>query len=297
MFSRKLIVFGTLLLLSATAHAQVLLIPDSGTDRIWSFSPIDGSLINNAFITNDGHFQLPFNAIDSGRGTIFISDQNADAVFEYGYNGSFIQTIVDSTDGIDNIRGIAVNGNKLFVTLGAGAFNNTIQSFDLNGGSQSTFISTNLSSPFDIYFRQNDVLVSNSSSNLIQRFDFNGVFLGTWHSGAIRFPEQMQERANLNVLAAGFSTPSGVYEYNAAGVQQGVFATGLGQRGVYPLANGNYLFTGGTRVAVVNPTNGVVTDVVNLAGSAFRYIELVPVPEPTTLALFGLSALAIRRKR
>ena len=77
---------------------QVLLIPDSSEDSVRTYCPFDGSLIDPNFILSGGEMSRPFNAIDSGSGTILVSDQIADAVFEYGFDGTFLGTVLDIGD-------------------------------------------------------------------------------------------------------------------------------------------------------------------------------------------------------
>lgn len=297
-----------LFLMSTSLWAQqALMVVDSGLDRVLLLSKVDGSVINSSFIV-DASQQTCINAVQVPSGNIYISDQLAGAVYEYTLGGAFVGTVVGAPQGLANIRGIAVNNNQLYVTVASGTFANTVQRFNLNGTGQSTFItSTNLISPFDVFFRANgEVLVSNgtttgTNNSLVQRFDSSGNFLGTFQTvppptGAIRFPQQIFERSNGNVLVGGFSVPSALYEYDAAGNQVNALAPGLGVRGVYELDNGNYLFTAGTRLATVNPTSGLVTDIINNLGppaSSFRFIEpiVLAVPEPETYLLCTVVAL------
>ena len=291
------------LALSVSALARgLLLVPDSLADVVLGFDPYDGTYVGEVIPRYAG-FQTPINAIDSTRGTIYVSDQVSDAVFEFDYSGNYIRTITNlASSGVDNIRGIAIRDGYLYVTCGAGTWNNTVQRFDLDGGGRSTFASTNLSSPFDVYFRENDVLVSNSSSDDIEWFDLNGGYLGKFVDstgvGNVNFPEQIARRANGNVLVAGFSPPIGVYEYDPEGVLLRFYAFGNGNRGVYELGNGDIMFTDGNNVYRIDSGTGSL--VVLKSGGSFRFIDWSPVPEPNSIAglAFALTGvLAMRRKR
>jgi DNA-binding beta-propeller fold protein YncE len=284
------------------------MVVDSGTDRVFTASPVDGSIINPNFIV-DENLSTPIHAIDSGRGTVLISDQILDSVREYDLSGNFIRTVTDNvTSGIDNIRGIAVRGNDLFVTVGGGTFTGTVQRINLTTGARiNTFASVG-GSPWHILFRANDALISNSADDTIARVDsITGAILGTFHSSdgvnGIDFPQQMFERSNGNILVGGFSLPTGVYEYTSTGTQVAALAPGLGQRGVWELQNGEYLFTAGTRFATVNPGTGTVTDISNVLGNNLRFISLLggraSAPEPTTIALLllgGVLGMRVRRR-
>jgi hypothetical protein len=178
-----------------------------------------------------------------------------------------------------------VLGSHFYVTVGSGTLTNTIQRFNLDGTGQTTWASTNMSSPFDILFRGNDALISNSGSHLIQRYDLTGTYLDTFHSGSIRFPQQMINDGN-NIVAAGFSTPTGIYQYDASGAQIDFDAVNTGLRGVIRLGNGLILWTGGTRYGTVDPTTGSVSDLGNFTGANFQYVAaFAAVPEPATWAM------------
>lgn len=281
------------------ASGQVLMTTSSssGAQRLSTFNPFDGSLINLTFINGVGTWTTPKNAIDSGRGTIFVSDQVANAVFEYDASGNLLGTFVGAAQGLSNIRGIAVRNSQLYVTVGSGTLTNTVQRFDIGGPLNQTTWATGLLSPFDIIFRANDVLVSNSGALDITRLDFNGTILNsTWNSPTtINFVQQLQEQANGDIAAAGFSVPAGLYIFNSAGVQQSTALAGRGLRGIYRLGNGNWLFTDGGGVFTFDPISGAITQV---ASGSYQYIELSSIPAPGVGAIgLGLGLIGLRRRR
>jgi hypothetical protein len=264
------------------AQQSFLLIPDWDNDRVCAFSPVDGSLINANFIpTNRDLFDSPKHALPTPSGTILVSDQLKDAIHEFDGFGSYIRTVANlPNNGIDNIRGMAIREGKLYVTVGSGTYQNTIQRFNLDGTGQETFIGANLDSPFAIYFRENDMLISNSRNPaLIRQFDLNGAFLGQWGGTTIRFPQQItRRRSNGNLLVAGFSPSTGVYEFDAAGNQVAYYAVGA-PRGVYELQNGLIMFTDGAGVKVFDPNapNPASTVQTIFSPGNFQYIELYEI--------------------
>jgi hypothetical protein len=307
---RALLVCVSLGAVSLAGAVDYLFVPSSSgsAQKIMQFSAFDGSVVNANFIVSGQNgaptMSTPKHIIDSGRGTLLLSDQAANAVWEFGFDGSFIGTVASSAQGLSNLRGIAVRDGSLYVTLGSGTFNNTVQRFDLNNGNaQSTFISSNLSSPFDVYFRDSDVLVTNSSgTNSITRYDLSGNFLGaftTQASSAIRFPEEITpDGVGGNILVTGFSSPAGIYSMDSNGNTITTYASGLAHRGAWRLDNGNILFTISTAVGIWD-TAANVRGADALSGVNAQFVERItmPVPEPATIAALGLGLAAIARRR
>jgi outer membrane protein assembly factor BamB len=94
---------------------DVLLIPDSDGDRVWAFSAVDGSLINDAFITDPGSdngvdvFNRPLEVLLGSDGNLLVSDQFSDVVSAFAPDGTFIGVFslggVRDVNIMDNIRG------------------------------------------------------------------------------------------------------------------------------------------------------------------------------------------------
>ena len=290
MFSRSLLSLAALAVVGISS-AQNLIIPESVGDRFWLFNGFDGSLISNNLFT-DSTLGTTVNAIDSGRGTLFVSDQLNDAVYEYSYSGTRLATIAS----LDNIRGINIHNNQLYVTSN----NLGVWRYNLDGTGATQFINNTLSS-WDIHFRANDILVTDSTGNDIRRYDFNGTYLGDFYNSPgspdLNFPQQIAPDGT-NILVAGFSlTTTGIYRFDQSGNKINTYGINTGIRGVYRLGNGNILWTGGTRVGIFDVTTNTSTDVINQLSTSFRYIEVTAVPEPATLSALGLGALALLRRR
>lgn len=263
------VVFGS----ANTFAQQVLLIPDSDGDVIGTYDAFDGSLINPNFIVSAGELLTPINAIDSGNQTIYVSDQLADSIFEYDFDGNFLGVAFDVNDGIDNVRGIEVVNGELFASIGSGTFADTILRIDANGVA-SPFITGPDS--FDFLFRGFDVLVNDISDEDIDSFNPAGAFNFQFHDsdgvGGIDFPGQMHLASNSDVIVAGQLPPRGVYRYDSSGTEVAFFSTvDDAVRGVYELGNGDILYTLNGRVRTLDPTTGVSTTVAT--GGNYRFID------------------------
>jgi hypothetical protein len=294
-FLVKIWTFVFVVALANHLPGQVLVIPDSGSDRLWTFSAFDGSLINNNFAS--GSMSQPINAIDSGIGTILVTDETADSILEFSNTGSFIRVFADSSNGIDGPFGIHQHGNQIYV---ASTVNNSILRFN-SDGTGGTVWATGFGTPRDIVFRNNDVLVSESGGDDILRFDFNGNLLDTFHNSdgvnGIDFPQQLQ-LDGVNLLAAGFTAPFGLYQYDATGNQINAYTNLItSPRGVYRLGNGNLLYAGGTRVMLYDTSTLTESTIINQTGASFRFIEAVSVPEPGNLTVVWLTICAYLGRR
>ncbi|MBK8914728.1 MAG: hypothetical protein IPM64_09060 [Phycisphaerales bacterium] len=273
------------LFLACPAAAGVLLIPNTGTgfDNVWAFDAFDGSLVNNNYIAGDSNMQQVIKVVRNGSGNYYMVDETADAVFEYGANRLYIQTLANAANnGLDQPYSIALHSNQLYVSVIGGLAPNTVQRFELDGTGQTTFADLALAgagAPRDILFRAGDVLIGDSIGDDINRFSLSGSFLSTWHNSdgitGIDFPNQLYADANGDILAAGFTAPFGIYRYDSTGVQLNYWTLPTSPRGVHRLGNGRILWSGGTRVGVLDPVSGTSVDVLNTPNASFRFITLV----------------------
>ncbi|MCL4198027.1 MAG: hypothetical protein KJZ69_11110 [Phycisphaerales bacterium] len=270
---------------AGAAQAQYLMMPDSTNNRIVLFDPNDGSLVDSDFFPLAGG--TPLHAMQVGN-EIWVSEQVGDRVSRWDFDGNSLGAV---TGGMDNIRGMALIGDRVYVTNSGtsnGAPGNAIVMFDTSGNALGSFTTNGLApSPFGILAHQGGMLVSSSSGgDDIHRFDLSGNSLGTFHnSTSISFVEQLAHASNGNVLAAGFSTPAGVYELDPdSGAIVGSFA-GSGVRGVYALANGDIMWTNSSGAWVYDPNTQQSTQV--YAGGC-RYLDVLNITPPgPTLRLSG----------
>jgi len=271
--------------------ADVLLIPDSGNDRIWAFRPTDGALISNNFIPTNAAMPQAICAIDSGRGTILVTVETTDTIQEFSTDGTYIGVFADSTDGIDGPFGITRFNNQIYV---ASSVNGRIVRFDLNG-SNPTHWATAVGTPRDIGFRASDALVTESANDDIARYNLDGTFNSIWHNSdgvsGIDFPQQLQIEeetgGGFGAIVAGFTAPFGLYRFGSSGAQTGAFTNLItSPRGVFVLDNGDILYAGGTRVRIYDPESLTELDVVNDLSASFRFIERVAISSPCGSADF-----------
>lgn len=276
------------------AAGQYLMMPDSTNNRLVLFDPQDGSVVNPNYFALQGGTTV--HALQVGN-EIWVSEQVGDRIARWDVLGNPLPPI---TGGMDNIRGMGLIGDTVYVTNAGtanGAPGNAVIMFDLLGNNKGFFSTVGLApSPFGILEHQGAMLVSSSSANDdIHRFTLAGASLGTFHnSTSLNFAEQMCYATNGNVLVAGFSSPAGVYELDVnTGAIVGSY-TASGTRGVYQLGNGNIMWTSGTGAYVYDVGTGQSTLVYSGGG---RYIDYLLIPEPGSLLLLGVAGLAALRRR
>lgn len=271
-------------ILEGIPKGGVLLIPDSGQNRVMAFDPETGDLLDANFIpAQDEYLTTPIHIILCVDETSFlITDQVRDIVQRFSLEGEYIEVFapaggVDNTI-LDNIRGMLLreNGNYL-VTVASGGNAHAIPEFDDEGNFLGNFITAGLgglAGPWSIIYREQDedYLISASTSNAIHRYDSDGDFIDLFVS-SINFPEQMQELDNGNVLVATFSAPSGVYEFDSDGEQIGFYGPVTGLRGVYELGNGNILITNSQGVHEIDRDGQLVET--KLSGVNARFISFI----------------------
>jgi subtilisin-like proprotein convertase family protein len=263
----------------------ILLIPDSLADRIMAFDPITGNLLDANFIPSNPIVGTGIHAILSASGdTILLSDQIGDVVHEFDLDGNYLGIFAPAgganTAILDNIRGIRLDADgTLLVTVASGANTNSIARFDTSGNYLGNFVANGaggLSSPWDIFPRTTDWLVSASGSSAIHRYDLTGAYIANL-TAVSTFPEQMDIAANGNVLVANFSPSAnqGVLEYTPTGDFVGRYAPAgvAGNRGVYELPNGNMLTTTGSGVFEISRANALVdTKITSVSARFISYV-------------------------
>ncbi|HMP80601.1 MAG TPA: PEP-CTERM sorting domain-containing protein [Pirellulaceae bacterium] len=296
------IVFSLVIGSAASVRAQFVMMPDSTNNRMVLFSPLDGSVVNPSLFSLAAG--TPIHAMQVGN-EIWVSEQVGDRVSRWDFSGNALGAI---TGGLDNIRGMGRVGNTIYVTNAGtanGAPGAAVVMFDTAGNNLGFFSTVGTApSPFGVLPHLGGILVSSSSANDdIHRYTTAGASLGTFHNSTqLNFAEQMAYRNNGNVLVAGFSSPSGVFELDVnTGAILNSWAPNGGQRGVYQLANGNILWTNGSGAHVLDPNTGISTQVYIGGGRYLDYVDFNVIPEPGSGLIFcvavGLGMLMRRRQR
>jgi hypothetical protein len=276
--------------------ANYLLVAESGSNSVLLLDFLTGDLVNPNFIPPQSNLSVAKQARHSPRGTISISDQTEDVVFDYDTSGTLISVFAPNIgphNGIlDNIRGhnYRPENNNLVVCNAQGGNFNRIVEFDTLGNYIGIFIQSNsggLLSPFDIYFRANDVLVTGSTSSAAHRYDLNGNYLDNF-AIYISFPQQIVEFPNGNVGIASFGTSGGLFIYDQNGILLNNFTSVSGLRGVHYLGNGNIIVTNSSGVYELNGATGAIERTI-VAGVNAQYVspcDLFLDATPVELAAF-----------
>lgn len=289
--------------LAAAAPAQdILLIPDSNSDRVWAFSAADGSLLDDSFITDPGSvggvdvFNRPLEVLVGASGELYVSDQFADVVSEFTSDGTFVGVFslggTRDTNIMDNIRGGHVlssgpDAGSVLIT-NSGAFNDLVVSqknvkkLNAGDGAELTDFAFNryggIRGPFDVCEFNGEVLVADEGQDKIVRYTlegkFNERFASAFDVPQLDFPQQMAPTGSGTLLVCAFSTGY-ILEFDSSGALVGQYDPGTLElyRGVHELDNGNILVTTTTGVFEVTRTGLVVET--EAAGTGFRYITRV----------------------
>jgi hypothetical protein len=279
----------------------LLLVPDWTADRVWAFDPITGDLVDTAFIhSNSTALASPKQALEHPLWKfVTVSDQITDLVQKFNpdsgtWSGWFAPSGGVNNSILDNIRGHAYrSNNNLLVTVASGSNQNTIAQFDTNGNYLGNFIGQGvggLNSPFDILFREEDILISQSSSPTgVKMYDLEGAYVSQWAS-ITSFPQQICRMADGRIAVANFSGTgnTGIRIYNPDGTFIRLLSGVTGNRGVYQLPNGNFVTTNSAGIHEIDSTTGNLVRTIQ-TGTNFQYINLyLPEVSNTPPASFHL---------
>lgn len=261
---------------------RYLMLTDWTADKVYLFNAASGDLVDADFIpTTNPQLQSPRHALQHLNGKqIIVADQISDVVQRFDTSGVYIGVLAPSTGVnnsiLNNVRGMAFRPNtNLLVTSADAPAADRIQEFDSGGVYIAPFITTNINSPFFIFIRTTDMLVSCSSGDDIVRFSLSGTYLSVFNTGTdISFAQQMERLPGGRVSVASFSTPnSGLCILDSNGVFEKRLTTITGNRGQWLLGNGHYLVTNAAGVHEIDSVTGALIRTV-FAGANFQFLSL-----------------------
>jgi hypothetical protein len=258
-------------------ETSFLMFLENTNKRVIAIDRFTGNVLNNNLVTGPSNLGTVKQARLSPRGTITMSDQTQDVVYEIDTNSTFMG-IFAPAGGVnvailDNIRGHDYYGGNLFVSVGAGGNVNSIARFDNSGNFTGQFIATGaggLDSPFDLLFRNNDLLVAGYGNGQIPRYDLNGNFINLFTTMVVR-PQQIVEGFNAEVVIADFGVGGGLRRFSSTGDSIALYNVVTACRGAWQLQNGNYLVTNAAGLHEVNSNNQLLRTIVS--GVSGQYIS------------------------
>jgi len=252
---------------SGDTFSEYLLIPNSTDDVISLYDPYDGTYLGDLCTIPliHGSTSTPKNAIGGPDGNIYVSDQVQDAIFVFSNTGAYLYEYANSTDGLNNIRGIDFRGNHLFVTSG----DDYVAEFDGPHNRLPDFINDG-TDPFDIYFLENGTALLSDiqgSTDNVRYYNSDGTLNKILFSS--NFPEQIQHDSIEpgNYLNIGFSTDL-ITDFDLSGTIYQTTVIDVGS-GIYRLGNGNLLAATNNGVFEIEPGTGNVIDQENTGYNQF----------------------------
>jgi hypothetical protein len=283
---------------STLACAQpYLMYVDSNFDEVILIEAATGDITGLAFITdaNDPltwNFQTPKEAIQVGN-EVWVTDQLSDAIYRFTATqpADFIGAI---TGGLDNIRGLALVGNRVYVSNAGtanGAPGDAIVVYETNGTFVSSFVVNNSSTglpvdPFDVEDFNGRLLITDIEGEDLVVCDVDGSNAQVLVNGNLNFMEFPQQvrvdttgpGGTQEIWVNAFSSPAGVYRFTPAGVQVAYYPVTTGGRGVWPLPRDsagafNVLFTDGVAgiggLRKFDPAVGTPSTIVSSSGGQY----------------------------
>lgn len=258
--------------------ADLWMCSNNGIQRIVTLSPVDGSVVDQNFITmsgvSSGLIARCATQIDD---RIYMSVTANNVVQVYTLDGVLVNSITVATpNGIRYING------EVYVCSG-GTPKQVIR-MTKSGLVLGSF--TVPDSPMDVIQVGSELRVSiynaSQTTNIsaIQRYSLTGIDLGALYTN-IAGPQQIQPLSNGNLLVGGFvqtgTRPSGIYDITSAGtLAPGLpnpFAIGWKVRGVALLDTGNYLMTKADGIFLYNKATDLETSLTTGSGHFINRVK------------------------
>ncbi len=304
-----MLVLGATLVAAATAPAWAgyLCVADTSSRKgLMLFNPYDGSLVDSDWISMsaDGCGN-PVSARVVGPDEFWVTDKANDQIMRYQLSTKVHLGDITNAN-IVSPMGMEVLGNTVYVASNGSSLKKVAMLNALTYSVTGAF-STNLGAPWDVQLidrgdgNGNRLLVDSGTTTgpkwNVDLYTLSGTFVETIHqsttSNDYRQPQQMSVTPSNTILVASSVSPYGIWEYDAYGNYLADWRRTVTVRGVYPLGNGNIIFTDSNGVHVLDRATGNVTD--TFTGRSCNYIE-AGVPEPASLWLLAAAIGVLRRR-
>lgn len=255
---------------TAVATGQAILVPNSSPDQIVVLDPNTGDFVTTIDIS--GFASTPINVIDGPNGTLLLSDQIRDMVFQLDAQGSLVGDYL--TAPIDNLRGIHLFDCGVL----GGATTNGLFAWDQLGNLLPNSIPGDF---FDGLTYGKLLIGADIDDDNVQAYTRDLVLVGESTPGGIDFPEQINLVDGDLLAVAAFSDDAIFFIDLADGSLVSSFPIrgGAGARGVYQLPSGNFLVTDSTNGLDEYAPDGTWLRNI-LTGTSYRYIEFCANYQP-----------------
>ena len=285
--------------ISERGTGPVLLIPDSGQDRIVMVSLANGDVLDPSFFPpGTFNFSTPKKALLTPRATILVSDQINDAIYEYDTTGTYLRIFAPvggvNTNIMENVRDIVFKGNtfnyngNILAAISQGGNANTIQEFDTAGNNIGTYLSGPISGPFCFGFRAWDIIIScGVGTPKLHRFSYSGTFLGSLGGSDVygTMQQMVVSGDNSFIVACLTGTYAGLVKFDSSGNRLGVLNGVTTNYGVHRLQNGNYITSNPSGIHEIDDVTGtLVRTIMPMTGQYFSIYDpdmLLSVPNNT----------------
>ena len=287
--------------LSALTRAQDLFVASIFSDEVYRFNGTTGTNMGVFASGMDGPYGIDFGP----DGNLYVGSLFAGpkTISKYnGTTGASLGTFVNL--GGANPIDIRFRADGLYVTIGGST--GGIQRYDKNTGAALGAFTPLINDPIGVDWNTSgDLFVSSFNQNKIFKYNgTTGALIGTFATASLSSPYGMRFGPDGNLYVANVGSDV-ITRYNGTtGALMGTFASGGGLNdptGILFGGDGHlYVASGNTnQILRYNGTTGAFMDVFatapNLNGPVF--MAFAPVPEPTSIAVLSIGALALLRRR
>jgi hypothetical protein len=288
----------SVLLSPSSAHAADMLVCNEQGTTISQYSST-GVELNPSFITG---LHGPTNIAFDSSGDIFVVNAFNATIGEYTSTGKVINFDLINTPF--HGWGICMDGNGHLFVCGdnTGSASGDIAEYPISGQPiNTTLVSTGLAFPLGMTCDGNGHLfVAEADSGRIGEYTTTGSPVDAALISGLDYPVDLALDGNGNIFVA--DQILGVREYTTGGtLEQSQLAPGLNAPASITLDGSGNLFVGGPEASFTVPiaeytTSGVLENASFISGLEDPSgIKFQPVPEPSSLSILALGAVALLR--